>query len=256
MKTKFTLSLISVTFLAVLFNSCSIHKRNYRDGYFFDWHASKLDNSNALSYKQPEPRIIAPIVSNTEELVSNQSCSENGIGENRLINSTSDLRSVQKIKEAIRYAAKKDDGTKLKNQIKQTGCDVIILRNGEELEGNVIEVGVDEIKYKKCSEGEKTTYTLLKSKVLSIKYKDGTKDVFTEAESSNALGEGKNQLVALLLCIFLGGLGIHRFYLGHIGMGVLYLLTGGLCGIGWLIDTILILTGDLKPKGGRYDKTL
>lgn len=34
----------------------------------------------------------------------------------------------------------------------------------------------------------------------------------------------KNKLVAALLAIFLGGLGIHKFYLGKIGMGVLYLL--------------------------------
>jgi len=64
----------------------------------------------------------------------------------------------------------------------------------------------------------------------------------------------KSQLVALLLCIFLGYLGIHRFYLGHTGIGVLELLTAGLCGILTLIDLIRIITGDLKPKGGDYDE--
>jgi hypothetical protein len=39
-------------------------------------------------------------------------------------------------------------------------------------------------------------------------------------------------------------------------MGILYLLTGGLCGIGWLIDIILIATGSLEPKDGSYDETL
>jgi hypothetical protein len=64
------------------------------------------------------------------------------------------------------------------------------------------------------------------------------------------LGGGKSQIVALILCIFLGTLGIHRFYLGYTGMGLLYLFTFGLLGIGWLIDTILlIIPNGLTPKG-------
>ncbi|MBQ3755018.1 MAG: TM2 domain-containing protein, partial [Clostridia bacterium] len=38
----------------------------------------------------------------------------------------------------------------------------------------------------------------------------------------------KSRLVATLLCFFLGGLGIHRFYVGKVGTGILYLFTGGL----------------------------
>jgi TM2 domain-containing membrane protein YozV len=67
---------------------------------------------------------------------------------------------------------------------------------------------------------------------------------------------GKSQLIALLLVILVGGLGIHRFYLGYTWQGVVQLLTGGGCGIWALIDLIRIITGDLKPKDGSYDKTL
>jgi TM2 domain-containing membrane protein YozV len=69
-------------------------------------------------------------------------------------------------------------------------------------------------------------------------------------------GGGKSQVAALLLCIFLGGLGIHRFYLGYTWQGVVQLLTAGGLGIWWLIDLIRIITGDLKPKNGEYSKTL
>lgn len=62
----------------------------------------------------------------------------------------------------------------------------------------------------------------------------------------------KNQTVAWLLALFLGGLGIHRFYLGYTWQGVVQLLTAGGCGIWALIDFIRILTGDLQPKNDSY----
>jgi TM2 domain-containing membrane protein YozV len=62
--------------------------------------------------------------------------------------------------------------------------------------------------------------------------------------------EAKNKIVALILCIFLGGLGIHRFYVGKIGTGILWLLTGGLFGIGWIVDIIMIAVGSFKDKSG------
>lgn len=50
-----------------------------------------------------------------------------------------------------------------------------------------------------------------------------------------------NKWVAFLLCLFLGYFGAHKFYEGKAGIGVLYLFTGGLCGIGWIIDCIILL---------------
>ena len=58
-------------------------------------------------------------------------------------------------------------------------------------------------------------------------------------------GREKNKWVALLLCIFLGFLGGHKFYEGKIGMGILYLFTVGLFGIGVFIDFISLL---FKPN--------
>ena len=63
---------------------------------------------------------------------------------------------------------------------------------------------------------------------------------------------GDDWMIALLLCAFLGGLGIHRFYLGYTGIGILQLLTGGGFGIWAFIDFFLILFRVLQPKGGAY----
>ena len=58
-------------------------------------------------------------------------------------------------------------------------------------------------------------------------------------------------LVSILLCFFLGPIGAHRFYTGHIGIGVIQLLTLGGCGIWVLIDFIILLTGNFKDGEGN-----
>jgi len=58
--------------------------------------------------------------------------------------------------------------------------------------------------------------------------------------------QGKDWLVTLLLAIFLGNLGIHRFYVGKSGTGILMLLTMGGCGIWTIVDIIMIATGSFK----------
>ena len=64
-------------------------------------------------------------------------------------------------------------------------------------------------------------------------------------------GNKKDWLVTLLLCLFLGGIGVHRFYAGKIGTGILQLITLGGCGIWTLIDLIMIITGNFTDGNGN-----
>ena len=61
----------------------------------------------------------------------------------------------------------------------------------------------------------------------------------------------RSRLVALLFCILLGVFGVHRFYVGKIGTGILMLLTLGGLGIWTLIDMILIAVGSFRDKQNR-----
>jgi TM2 domain-containing membrane protein YozV len=57
--------------------------------------------------------------------------------------------------------------------------------------------------------------------------------------------------VTLLLFIFLGGFAAHRFYVGKIGTGILYLITGGGLGIWSLVDFFVLITGGFKDAQGQ-----
>lgn len=67
-------------------------------------------------------------------------------------------------------------------------------------------------------------------------------------QSNNKNISKRDGLITLLLAIFLGWIGIHRFYVGKMGTGVLYLFTGGCFAIGWIIDIIKIVTGNFTDK--------
>lgn len=64
----------------------------------------------------------------------------------------------------------------------------------------------------------------------------------------------KGYVPMILLCLFLGQLGVHRFYAGKVGTGVAMLLTLGGLGIWTLIDLIMIILGNFKDKEGLYIK--
>ena len=64
-------------------------------------------------------------------------------------------------------------------------------------------------------------------------------------------GEGKDWLTALLVCFFLGVFGVHRFYTGHTGLGIVQLLTLGGCGIWALVDFIMIIVGSFRDAKGN-----
>jgi TM2 domain-containing membrane protein YozV len=86
---------------------------------------------------------------------------------------------------------------------------------------------------------------------LEINYRLGSRVKPMEPQIVAMEKSDKDWVVTLLLAIFLGGLGIDRFYAGSIGLGVLKLITFSGLGLWWLIDIILLVTGGYKDGNGR-----
>lgn len=87
--------------------------------------------------------------------------------------------------------------------------------------------------------------------VISYSKKSMAKNAVTKPAVKSEAYSDKSFLVAVLLSVLVGGLGIDRFYLGYVGLGVLKLLTLGGCGVWTIIDIILIVTGNLPDAQGK-----
>ncbi|MDH3811230.1 MAG: TM2 domain-containing protein [Gammaproteobacteria bacterium] len=64
----------------------------------------------------------------------------------------------------------------------------------------------------------------------------------------------KGFVPTILLCFFFGVFGVHRFYVGKVGTGILQLLTLGGFGIWTLVDFIMIVVGSFTDKQGKFVK--
>ena len=72
-----------------------------------------------------------------------------------------------------------------------------------------------------------------------------------EVDSTGQPVSPSSRLAATLLCFFLGVLGVHRFYVGKVGTGILQLCTLGGLGIWAIVDFILVVTGSFTDKDGN-----
>ena len=75
--------------------------------------------------------------------------------------------------------------------------------------------------------------------------------VNTNTNVNNFGYEHKSKWVAFFLCLILGSVGAHRFYVGKIGTGIIWLFTIGCFGFGWIINLIMILCGVFRDKSGQ-----
>ena len=93
---------------------------------------------------------------------------------------------------------------------------------------------------------------LLEDRVITQEDFDKKKEELLNRNESSGLTTDNTWLVALLLCLFVGFFGIHRFYVGKSGTGFLQIITLGGLGIWVLIDLIMIVMGKFTDKEGNF----
>lgn len=213
MKNKNLLKLTLICSIALI-SSCSIQKRTFRSGYHVEWNKNY---SSANSKESAEQNIIA----NNDNEQYEQQANSNVRIENEVIISSEFANNEIELDMDFQSDLVSAPESKYENAI----LPINKINSKKDIEQNQIESG-----------------NVSNSKITSNKSKK---------QNPNAPANGgKVQIVALILCILLGLIGIHRFYLGYTGLGILYLLTFGLFGIGWIIDLVLlIIPNGLTPKG-------
>lgn len=252
---------LAITMLMII-PSCTIEKRVYMSGYHIEWlNKNQMpDKQTAISKTKSKSTVDEQL--ETANVIDDDSFAL-AVSDNNVTASVdnSELTGSTILLPRIHFVKK----TELKRIIPPEDCDIIILKNGQEIKAKVLEIGSKEIQYKQCDYPNGPTLYINKSEVFMIKYPNGTSTVISSTQKNNSTPNtdktttnngSKSQIIAFLLCFFLGSMGIHRFYLGYIGIGVIQLLTLGGLGIWALIDLIRIITGDLKPKNGEYKDKL
>ncbi len=89
--------------------------------------------------------------------------------------------------------------------------------------------------------------------VIKVATKSPNKKATASSKPYTMNANGLNPIVYMLIVLVFGVFGVHKFIDGSVGVGILYLFTGGLCGVGWLIDIIKAILLLIKSKQQTVD---
>lgn len=154
--------------LIIIISTCSVNKRRYLSGYDISFKKSKIETKAHSKTSAVEKssnindsiNVVSINSNNSNEILAS---TNNKIESSLLMNKTSIINS-QKLTD---------------------NCDNIIMRNGKEIKCVVSEVGLSEIKYKKCDNLNGPIYTVDKTEVLMIQYSNGSNEIIENKKSTN-----------------------------------------------------------------------
>lgn len=178
---KFTISLLVLTILA----SCSTLRNNK---IRFSKANPAIENENVLTVERCNVR-------------------ENTI--NKPVYSTDDNLSLESETNEQTFG--------IPSESKDEQCDKMLLRNGDDIEVKIVEIGLEEIKYKKCDNLEGPTISILKKDVFMITYPNGTKDVFKEEPKKETVVTKKEEVNLTPTPTEVNGMAVASLVLGLLG---------------------------------------
>ncbi|MBA3900751.1 MAG: hypothetical protein H0X62_11170, partial [Bacteroidetes bacterium] len=145
----------------VLLNSCGMEKKLYSTGYY-----SEKNGTISKTKTEKAPTLLVQEKQDLRSQVNHlQATMKDGYAETEV-----STRAAMPVLEKGSYLARLNE------------CDMIVMRNGDEIPAKVFEIGDTEIKYKKCDNQNGPTYSLKKEDVLMVKYPNGSKDVFEQSK--------------------------------------------------------------------------
>lgn len=236
----------------IILSSCTITKRVHSRGYHVEW--NKKHNSNAqqvdrkLKKEENAERQEKELLLSIEELTNNTIVEESNIKDLEETASTLSIDVTTNNSNELVFSENK------KSKYLSEPCDEIILRNGNEISAKVIEIDNSVVKYKKCDNLNGPLYSIEKSKILIIKYTNGTKDVFADNEPTDSdkvkqkSTKRKVNSAAVLSFVFsLAGIPIGLFASMIVG-----LVLSGVAFILGIIGIIIISIRSDKYKGRGF----
>lgn len=188
MKKNNSRSIFTIFLSICLVSSCTIsdkvttskivQKRKYNRGYFVDATAGKIKTEDSGHSKKPG--------ASQQQDMPFTWYSEQDDNTGKTLSHDNLIASADESRFSPVAGFKPENNLYKIPSVKDTiipVCDLVTMRNGDEIEVKIMEVNPYDIKYKKCNNLEGPSYTVNKSDVFMIKYSNGTKDVFRETES-------------------------------------------------------------------------
>lgn len=224
--------------LLTLLSSCDIQKRKYQKGYHITKnnlsHKSSLKNNSSknIDFKEEAINILdKENVKNPETLINNNELLfENYEDSDQKIYYLTDKQSTKEVE--------------IPKTLDSTKCDVIICFDGSEIDAKVFEVGITEIKYKKCNFIDGPNYSINKKEVLMIKYSNGTKDVIKHEKDNNNVNNNSEAKGFAITSLVTGILSSVTFY-GALIFGICAIIFGQIA-----MNRIILK----NPEDGENDK--
>lgn len=212
---KFSKLSFVVPALLIFLFSCTMEKRVHRDGYSMQWIKSKKNSHNRTASYEP--------LSNDTAIVLNNQVEYNLTASTQL--DVSDFQRTRMNKKAVLSI--------LEN--KSEPCDIMTLKTGSDMLVKVVEIGINDIKYKDCDNLDGPVVVIRKADVFRIKYLNGKVETFTnnneasQSESNQQKGATTNPtttvnamaiigLVAGILAILVAFVPILGWFFGILGI--------------------------------------